>query len=116
MIDRYSRQTLLPGIGAFIKTASVGIRLYADWQMIGAAATMYKASANMLEAAGLQATSNTALLGGLAGVTGAMGAVVALLAGGMYAAKELGIHKTTLFRKIRKLNITLPAENGRSKE
>ncbi len=32
------------------------------------------------------------------------------------AAKELGIHKTTLFRKIRKLNIGLPAKNGRSSE
>jgi PAS domain S-box-containing protein len=32
------------------------------------------------------------------------------------AAKELGIHKTTLFRKIRKLNITLPAKDGRTKE
>jgi transcriptional regulator with PAS, ATPase and Fis domain len=30
-------------------------------------------------------------------------------------AKELGIHKTTLFRKIRKLNIDLPAMDGRSK-
>jgi transcriptional regulator of acetoin/glycerol metabolism len=30
------------------------------------------------------------------------------------AAKELGIHKTTLFRKIKKLGITLPARDGRS--
>ena len=30
------------------------------------------------------------------------------------AAKDLGIHKTTLFRKIRKLGITLPEQDGRS--
>jgi DNA-binding NtrC family response regulator len=30
------------------------------------------------------------------------------------AARELGIHKSTFFRKIRKLGITLPAANGRS--
>lgn len=30
------------------------------------------------------------------------------------AAKELGIHKSTLFRKIRKLGITLPQKDGRS--
>ena len=30
------------------------------------------------------------------------------------AAKELGIHKTTLFRKIKKLNLTLPDQDGRS--
>lgn len=30
------------------------------------------------------------------------------------AARELGIHKTTLFRKIKKLNIQLPDQNGRS--
>ena len=30
------------------------------------------------------------------------------------AARELGIHKTTLFRKIRKLGIALPARDGRS--
>jgi PAS domain S-box-containing protein len=30
------------------------------------------------------------------------------------AAKELGIHKTTLFRRIRKLGIPLPAQDGRS--
>jgi len=30
------------------------------------------------------------------------------------AAKYLGIHKTTLFRKIRKLGITLPEQDGRS--
>lgn len=32
------------------------------------------------------------------------------------AAKELGIHKTTLFRKIKKLGITLPSQDGRSRE
>ena len=32
------------------------------------------------------------------------------------AAQELGIHKTTLFRKIRKLGIDLPNMNGRSKQ
>jgi PAS domain S-box-containing protein len=32
------------------------------------------------------------------------------------AAQELGIHKTTLFRKIRKLDIELPDTDGRSKE
>jgi PAS domain S-box-containing protein len=31
------------------------------------------------------------------------------------AAKELGIHKTTLFRRIRKLGITLPKRDGRSR-
>jgi len=31
-------------------------------------------------------------------------------------AKELGIHKTTLFRKIKKLGIVLPKEDGRYKE
>jgi transcriptional regulator with PAS, ATPase and Fis domain len=31
------------------------------------------------------------------------------------AAKELGIHKTTLFRKIKHLGITLPKQDGRSK-
>jgi PAS domain S-box-containing protein len=30
------------------------------------------------------------------------------------AARELGIHKSTLFRKIKKLGIALPEENGRS--
>ena len=30
------------------------------------------------------------------------------------AAKELGIHKSTLFRKIKKLGITLPQIDGRS--
>jgi len=29
------------------------------------------------------------------------------------AARELGIHKTTLFRKIKKLGITLPEQDGR---
>ena len=31
-------------------------------------------------------------------------------------AKDLGIHKTTLFRKIRKLGIDLPETDGRSKQ
>ncbi|MDT8390651.1 MAG: sigma 54-interacting transcriptional regulator [Lentisphaeria bacterium] len=31
------------------------------------------------------------------------------------AAKELGVHKTTLFRKIKKLGIELPAKDGRSR-
>jgi transcriptional regulator with PAS, ATPase and Fis domain len=31
------------------------------------------------------------------------------------AAKELGIHRTTFFRKIRKLDVTLPDEDGRSR-
>ncbi len=31
------------------------------------------------------------------------------------AARELGIHKTTLFRRIRKLGLTLPAKDGRSR-
>lgn len=31
------------------------------------------------------------------------------------AAKELGIHKTTLFRRIKKLGISLPGRDGRSK-
>jgi PAS domain S-box-containing protein len=34
----------------------------------------------------------------------------------LQAAKELGIHKTTLFRKIRKLRIDLPDTDGRSKQ
>jgi PAS domain S-box-containing protein len=34
----------------------------------------------------------------------------------LQTAKELGIHKTTLFRKIRKLGITLPDMDGRSKQ
>jgi transcriptional regulator of acetoin/glycerol metabolism len=32
------------------------------------------------------------------------------------AAQELGIHKTTLFRKVRKLGIDLPDTDGRSKQ
>ena len=32
------------------------------------------------------------------------------------AAQELGIHKTTLFRKVRKLGIDLPDMDGRSKQ
>ncbi|MEI6704098.1 MAG: helix-turn-helix domain-containing protein, partial [Deltaproteobacteria bacterium] len=32
------------------------------------------------------------------------------------AAKELGIHKTTLFRKMKKLNISLPDQDGRSEK
>jgi DNA-binding NtrC family response regulator len=32
------------------------------------------------------------------------------------AARELGIHKTTLFRKIKKLGIALPDRDGRSRE
>jgi DNA-binding NtrC family response regulator len=31
------------------------------------------------------------------------------------AARELGIHKSTLFRKIKKLGITLPKRDGRSR-
>jgi transcriptional regulator with PAS, ATPase and Fis domain len=31
------------------------------------------------------------------------------------AAAELGIHKSTLFRKMKKLGISLPQENGRSR-
>lgn len=31
------------------------------------------------------------------------------------AARELGIHKTTLFRKLKRLGITLPAEDGRTR-
>jgi DNA-binding NtrC family response regulator len=34
----------------------------------------------------------------------------------LQAAEELGIHKTTLFRKIRKLGIDLPDKDGRSKQ
>lgn len=34
----------------------------------------------------------------------------------LQTARELGIHKTTLFRKIRKLDIVLPEKDGRSKE
>jgi transcriptional regulator with PAS, ATPase and Fis domain len=30
------------------------------------------------------------------------------------AAKDLGIHKSTLFRKIKKLGIALPSKDGRS--
>jgi DNA-binding NtrC family response regulator len=30
------------------------------------------------------------------------------------AARELGLHKSTLFRKIKELGIRLPAEDGRS--
>ncbi len=30
------------------------------------------------------------------------------------AAKDLGIHKTTLFRKIKKLGIILPEQDGRA--
>jgi transcriptional regulator of acetoin/glycerol metabolism len=30
------------------------------------------------------------------------------------AARELGIHKTTLFRKMKKLKISLPAQDGRN--
>jgi len=32
------------------------------------------------------------------------------------AAKELGIHKTTLFRRIKKLGISLPELDGRSRQ
>ncbi|WP_045217283.1 sigma-54 interaction domain-containing protein [Desulfonatronovibrio magnus] len=32
------------------------------------------------------------------------------------AARELGIHKSTLFRKIKELNITLPEQDGRSRQ
>jgi transcriptional regulator with PAS, ATPase and Fis domain len=31
------------------------------------------------------------------------------------AAKELGIHKTTLFRRMKKLGISLPERDGRSR-
>jgi transcriptional regulator with GAF, ATPase, and Fis domain len=31
------------------------------------------------------------------------------------AARELGIHKSTLFRKIKRLGITLPKRDGRSR-
>jgi transcriptional regulator with PAS, ATPase and Fis domain len=34
----------------------------------------------------------------------------------LQAAKELGIHKTTLFRKVRKLGINLPDMDGRSRQ
>jgi PAS domain S-box-containing protein len=34
----------------------------------------------------------------------------------LQTARELGIHKTTLFRKIRKLDISLPARDGRSRQ
>jgi transcriptional regulator of acetoin/glycerol metabolism len=33
----------------------------------------------------------------------------------LQTAKALGIHKTTLFRKIQKLGIDLPEQNGRSR-
>ena len=32
------------------------------------------------------------------------------------AARELGIHKTTLFRRIKKLGIALPLQDGRSRK
>jgi len=32
------------------------------------------------------------------------------------AAKELGIHKSTLFRKMKKLRISFPNRNGRSRD
>jgi DNA-binding NtrC family response regulator len=32
------------------------------------------------------------------------------------AARELGIHKTTLFRKMKQLGISLPAQDGRSRK
>jgi len=32
------------------------------------------------------------------------------------AARELGIHKTTLFRRIKKLAISIPAQDGRSRK
>jgi transcriptional regulator with PAS, ATPase and Fis domain len=32
------------------------------------------------------------------------------------AARELGIHKTTLFRKLKRLGISLPAQDGRSRK
>jgi DNA-binding PucR family transcriptional regulator len=38
------------------------------------------------------------------------------LADRLMAAQELGIHKTTLFRKIRKLGIDLPDTDDRSKQ
>lgn len=59
---------ILAGLGAFVKAASVGIRLYADWQMVTAAATMLAASENMLTAAGVQATTGGTLLTGLGGI------------------------------------------------
>jgi transcriptional regulator of acetoin/glycerol metabolism len=36
--------------------------------------------------------------------------------GRLKTAKDLGIHQTTLFRKIRKLGIALPYTDGRSKQ
>lgn len=86
---------ILAGVGALVKAASTGIRLYADVKMITAAATMYQASTNMLEAAGIQATSSKNLLGGLGGVTASLTAVGAMIAGLMYAGEKMGIPKGT---------------------
>jgi transcriptional regulator with GAF, ATPase, and Fis domain len=33
----------------------------------------------------------------------------------LMAARELGIHKTTLFRRMKKLGIALPEQDGRSR-
>jgi TP901 family phage tail tape measure protein len=75
---------LLIGVGALVKAASSGIRLYTDTKMIAAAATMYKASSNMLKAAGIQATSNKGLLSGL-GSLGKIVAPIAAIVGGLEA-------------------------------
>jgi TP901 family phage tail tape measure protein len=81
---------LLVGVGALVKAASSGIRLYADWQMIGAAATMLTASENMLTAAGVQQTATGGkLLGGLGGGLGVLGKL-GLTVLSVYGGLEVG--------------------------
>jgi len=82
---------LLIGVGALVKAASSGIRLYADWQMIGAAATMLRASENMLQAAGLQATTGTNLLGGMGKLVGPLARIAIALTAEKYIVEKAGV-------------------------
>lgn len=82
---------LLVGVGALVRAAGSGIKLYADVQMISAAAAMYKASTNMLEAAGVQAASNKNLLSGLGGIALSLGLAAAALGAEKYVVEKVGI-------------------------
>jgi len=82
---------ILTGIGAFVLAAGKGIRLYADVKMITAAATMYQASTNMLQAAGLQATTGATFLSGVGKLVGPLALIAAALSAEKFIVEKAGV-------------------------